>query len=450
MKTESLKLSSVLVADGIQQRAGGTDRTLVEEYRAVWREKKKWNSLPVVFKSGKGDAVKYVLAGGFTRFAAMAAEGTIRTTFEVRPGTEIDALRYALGDNTEHGKRRTAADLRRCIETILAHPEFKKLSDRKAAELARCDPSYFSRVRREIKGDEPDPEKSAAAKAGAEKRKPAKPEFESTPFDEPNPEPPAATLASVFPTPIAHVDESEPSEIPGESDAEGADSPHPPEIAFVRDAFDRVVPGWLIGEFQSNAAAEFEALKRVRDQVAARGSSFAEGLLSRALKEMSYRVPHAVCPKCAGNRCDKCRFKGWLSPPEFDRLTAKQKETVRSFNLMDRGEVDEAAEREIALAERPDESGMKDANGTAVPPRLHDSFADQSMAFAAELLKETASILKSAARWNPHCQDEYAKAASNLAELVESARPGSVCAECEGKGCPLCLTAGFVPVWSEK
>lgn len=440
MKTESLKLDSITVIPAIQQRAGGLDSNLVEEYRVVWREltreKRPWKEPPVVFRAGKDKPV-YILAGGFHRYEAGRLEGVLRTTFEVRPGTEIDALKFALGDNTEHGRKRTPADLRKAITSVLNHPELQNLSDRKAAELVRCDSSYFSRMKREITGKEPDEEKASAAKSGHEKR-----EREKVPFDDP-----------VMKTPAKKTDddpenEDDPQEETVLMNGKCADSPHKGTANYLRDSFGRVVPGWLHSVFQSNVRDVFEMAKKSRDQIARRGQSFAEGLIARAIKELASMVPHAVCPKCCGHGCEVCRHKGWVSPPEFDAMPAKMKSIARAFDPKDRGEVDEEAERALAATVKPPEgfAVVRDVAGTAVPKKLRDAFSDTSMPFAVELLKEAGGILRSVNKWNAHLPDMVVAKLMKMTELVESSMPNLLCDQCEGKGCKHCHTSGFQPV----
>lgn len=459
MKTETIKLEQVTVIDGIQQRQGGTNKERVEEYRAVWRElvrqRVNWNSPPVVFKQGKEKNAKYILAGGFTRFEAMRLEGTIKHTFEVKPGGEREALVYALGDNVEHGVRRTVGDLRKAITTLLEHPELKKLSGREAAKILKCDDSYFSQVKREILGTTPDAKKSKAAKKSNEARKPEKAEktVESTPFDEPTkatkstePSTTTAETASVEGAVKPHTaDENKPEENKTEQPTAK------PATQVVTDSFGRTVPGWLKSVFTSNAAEQFEQAVKTRDAIARSGNLFAEGLFSRAIKELSYTVPHCVCPECGGHGCHVCRNRrGWISKPEFERLPKELKFVAQSYTPENRGEIDEEAEARIAAQVQPPEeyATIRDANGITVPKKLRDAFADVNTDFAASLIYEAVTILTSVTRWNPYIQDATVQTLKGIAELVESAIPNLLCPQCDGKGgkCVHCQTSGFQPV----
>lgn len=61
---------------------------------------------------------------------------------EVRNGTRRDALLFACGANASHGLRRSSADKRKAVETLLADDEWKQWSDREIAK--RCHVSHVS------------------------------------------------------------------------------------------------------------------------------------------------------------------------------------------------------------------------------------------------------------------------------------------------------------------
>lgn len=162
---ETIAVASVKVDPLIQQRAGGIDTEWAEELAEVLRSGKPYKDKPILYRDPAG---VLWLAGGFHR-----QEGAIRSKvesipYEVRSGTRRDALEFALGDNSDHGLRRTNEDKRKAVETALADAEWGKLSARAIADLCSVDPAYAARVRRELTGEAPDPVKSAAAKASSD------------------------------------------------------------------------------------------------------------------------------------------------------------------------------------------------------------------------------------------------------------------------------------------
>lgn len=105
----------------------------------------------VVFHDGE----KYWLADGFHRLsAAKLASDDRRITADVRQGTRRDAVLYSVGANAKQGLRRTNADKRRAVTTLLEDEEWAKWSDAVIAEKCGVDRSFVSRTRRST-GDSP-------------------------------------------------------------------------------------------------------------------------------------------------------------------------------------------------------------------------------------------------------------------------------------------------------
>ena len=73
----------------------------------------------------------------------------------MRRGTARDAILYAVGANDTHGLRRSQADRRNAVLTLLRDPEWTRLSDRKIADAARVDHKTVARTRRELTGEFP-------------------------------------------------------------------------------------------------------------------------------------------------------------------------------------------------------------------------------------------------------------------------------------------------------
>lgn len=78
------------------------------------------------------DGASYWLADGFHRYHAAERREAAELWCEVRSGTRLDAVNYALGANTSHGLRRTNADKRKAV--MIALKEFPNLSSRAIAE----------------------------------------------------------------------------------------------------------------------------------------------------------------------------------------------------------------------------------------------------------------------------------------------------------------------------
>lgn len=134
--TPFMKLShSKIQLDGGTQTRVALHEETVAEYAAAMEEGAQFPPV-VVFHDG----TNYWLADGFHRVAAEKVVGWSETNADVKQGTRRDAVLYSVGANGEHGLRRTNADKRRAVETLLRDEEWVKWSDREIAR--RCGVGY--------------------------------------------------------------------------------------------------------------------------------------------------------------------------------------------------------------------------------------------------------------------------------------------------------------------
>lgn len=161
---KTIRIDQIAVYKELQYRANGTDEAWVAELSQHLKNGGSFNSLPVVFKPKKG---KFILGGGFHRLAAYKACGFSEIEAEVREGELRQAKLYALGDNADHGMRRTREDTRKAAVEALNDAELSQLSARELAKIVKCDPAWLARVKREITGQEPLPEKAKGGKASS-------------------------------------------------------------------------------------------------------------------------------------------------------------------------------------------------------------------------------------------------------------------------------------------
>lgn len=115
------------------------------EYVALWQAGE--TAPPVV---AFYDGAAYWLADGFHRAESAARAGIESIPCDVRAGTRRDAILYAVGANARHGLRRTNADKRRAVETLLADPEWAAWSNREIARRACVNPSTVDNMRNEL------------------------------------------------------------------------------------------------------------------------------------------------------------------------------------------------------------------------------------------------------------------------------------------------------------
>lgn len=126
---------------GTQIRAELNDDT-VTEYSDAMREGKNFPPVTLYY-----DGSEYWLADGFHRFRAAKLAGLAEIPEEITPGTRRDAILHSVGANANHGLRRTNADKRRAVETLLNDEEWCRWSDREIAKAAGVSHPFVATIR---------------------------------------------------------------------------------------------------------------------------------------------------------------------------------------------------------------------------------------------------------------------------------------------------------------
>ena len=134
----NIELSSIEMDTSIQCRAS-IDMGVVNEYADRMTEGDKFP--PVVLFGSKS---KCWIADGWHRIMAAQALSFIDIEADLRTGGRAEALKHALGSNAIHGKQRSNADKRRCVEIALR--EFSGLTNEVIAEMCAVSPMTIARV----------------------------------------------------------------------------------------------------------------------------------------------------------------------------------------------------------------------------------------------------------------------------------------------------------------
>lgn len=132
--------------DGGTQMRAQLDLETVEEYRQAMKEAGGWGSFPalIVFYDGE----THWLGDGFHRHAAyQSLPFDDPTPADIRAGTRQDAILHAAGANAKHGLRRTHADKRRAVATLLASDDWSTWSDRQIAKACNVSPTFVGKIR---------------------------------------------------------------------------------------------------------------------------------------------------------------------------------------------------------------------------------------------------------------------------------------------------------------
>ena len=122
------------------------DQQVVSDYAVALKEGAKFPAV-VVFHDG----LEYYLADGFHRYLAHVQAGRTEIEAEVKNGTHRDAILYSLSANDSHGLRRTNADKRKSVMTLLEDDEWKQWSSSEIARACKVSHVFVIKLRKDDK-----------------------------------------------------------------------------------------------------------------------------------------------------------------------------------------------------------------------------------------------------------------------------------------------------------
>jgi hypothetical protein len=93
------------------------------------------------------DGVDYYLADGFHRYFATKKAGKASVNVEIVNGTLRDAVLHSCGVNALHGLRRTNADKRKSVMTLLDDVEWQDWSNGEIARQCHVSPPFVASLR---------------------------------------------------------------------------------------------------------------------------------------------------------------------------------------------------------------------------------------------------------------------------------------------------------------
>ena len=143
-RIEQLRLDTI--AEQIQMRVS-MSADVIADYAELQR-RKDGGGLPPVQAIRARDGSVYVWDGNHT-IAAARENGRTDVAATIVDGTRDQAVLLAAGANRQHGLRRTHADLRHTVETLLSNAKWAGRSDRWLAEKVGCSNTFVGTVRRE-------------------------------------------------------------------------------------------------------------------------------------------------------------------------------------------------------------------------------------------------------------------------------------------------------------
>ena len=145
----TIRNDAIKVDGGTQMRAQ-LDAATVAEY-ADTMTASGWGAFPPIIAYYDGS--DYWLADGFHRLAAARSIANFSDALipaDVRSGTRRDAILHAAGANASHGLRRTNADKRRAVETLLRDEEWAKWSNGEIARRCAVSDVFVGKVRDDL------------------------------------------------------------------------------------------------------------------------------------------------------------------------------------------------------------------------------------------------------------------------------------------------------------
>ena len=110
-------------------------KATIDEYAEAYKEGVKFPPVKLFY-----DGESYWLADGFHRYFGAKHAKIKQIQEDVTPGTLRDAILFSVGANANHGLRRSIADRRKAVRTLLDDPEWAKLSNREIAK--HCNVSH--------------------------------------------------------------------------------------------------------------------------------------------------------------------------------------------------------------------------------------------------------------------------------------------------------------------
>lgn len=158
----SLPLNQIRTDGGTQPREY-LNESVLEEYVEAMSQGAEFPPVTLFY-----DGVHYWLADGFHRFFAAKKYGVDTLSAETQQGTRRDAILFAAGANATHGLRRTNADKRRAVMTLLRDEEWQRWSNREMARQCGVTHTFAGKLRKEFLEGDREPAVARMGRTGSE------------------------------------------------------------------------------------------------------------------------------------------------------------------------------------------------------------------------------------------------------------------------------------------
>jgi hypothetical protein len=144
MKKVKMELSKITLDPEIQSRVE-LDESYIEDLKKDLMEGAEFPAI-IVFSDG----TNFWPGDGSHRLIAHQRAGRSEILAEILKGGKRDAKLFGVGANATHGKRRSNADKRKAVETLLKDKEWGRWSDRTISKKCRVSQPLVSAIRKEL------------------------------------------------------------------------------------------------------------------------------------------------------------------------------------------------------------------------------------------------------------------------------------------------------------
>lgn len=122
------------------------DKDAIADYAEKKKAGVKFPDVDVFF-----DGHDYILAHGFHRVSADIMNGETHAWAQVHRGDARKAILFAVGQNDDHGVRRTISDKRLAALALLEDKEWKRLSNGVIAEKTKTSAPFVGKLRQKLR-----------------------------------------------------------------------------------------------------------------------------------------------------------------------------------------------------------------------------------------------------------------------------------------------------------
>ncbi len=142
-----MNIGALVLDERLQSRTEINEET-VSDYAEAILEGADFPPVLVYF-----DGINYYLTDGYHRLFAHKRAEKVSILCNVVQGTLRDAVFHSTGVNTDHGMRRTYADKRKAVMTLLDDFEWEGMSNSQIAKHCRVSPTFVSDLRKGVGKD---------------------------------------------------------------------------------------------------------------------------------------------------------------------------------------------------------------------------------------------------------------------------------------------------------